>query len=368
MVPQPEMDGDFVLLETRDEVVAQEGVDERAGPGGLRVDVVVVARLVLRHDGEEGYALGAIGLDVLRKIKRVAGQGLRIVLHLAALVGPVGLHPCGRRPGDGPDGELGLNAHGGVDEGKERLAVVVDGEVGEREVAGGLVVGVPAGGEVVGADGRAAEGEVGAGGREEGLEGRFARGRIEGLKRLPSEIVEATAEAVDGLVGGAAVQLNGCCGGGPRCGNPRSRSLRGGRSRFNRHLLPRCGLRAGDPAERCGGGRILCMNGRCGEKEASEKSVRPKVHPLHLLRPRDGVGLRLRVEFIRAGSGFAQQSYGLRVFHIQEGPAHASERGDARRDAICARAMRPRAMFPSAREIRCTIFALEGTHPDGFLL
>jgi hypothetical protein len=110
------------------------------------------------------------------------------------------------------------------------------------------------------------------------------------------------------------------------------------------------------------------MNGRCGEKEASEKSVRPKVHHLHLLRPRDGVDWRLRVEFIRAGSGFAQQSYGLRVFHMREGPAHASERGDARRDAICARAMRSRAMFPSAREIRCTIFAIDRAHPDGFLL
>jgi len=66
------------------------------------------------------------------------------------------------------------------------------------------------------------------------MEGRFARGRIKRLKRLPSEIVEATAEAVDGLVGGAAVQLNGCCGGGLRCGNLRSRRLRGGRDSLNR--------------------------------------------------------------------------------------------------------------------------------------
>jgi len=41
------------------------------------------------------------------------------------------------------------------------------------------------------------------------------------------------------------------------------------------------------------------MNGRCGEKEASEKSVRPKVHHLHLLRRRDGVDWRLRVELMR---------------------------------------------------------------------
>jgi len=82
------------------------------GPRGLRVDVVVVARLVLRHDGEEMDALGAVGLDVLRKIKRVAGEDPGIVLHLAALVGAVGLHPCGRRPGNGPDGERGLITHG----------------------------------------------------------------------------------------------------------------------------------------------------------------------------------------------------------------------------------------------------------------
>src|SRR5208283_1855837 len=97
-----------------------------------------------------------------------------------------------------------------------------DGEVGEGEVAGGLVVGVPAGGEVVGADGRATQGEVGAAGSEEGLERLFTGGRIEGLKGLPAEVVEATAEAVDGLVGGAAVQLDGGRGGG-LCG-----SLRGG--------------------------------------------------------------------------------------------------------------------------------------------
>jgi len=56
------------------------------------------------------------------------------------------------------------------------------------------------------------------------LERLFARGRVEGLKRLPSEVVEATAKTVDGLVRGAAVQLNGCRGGGLRCGNLRSRS------------------------------------------------------------------------------------------------------------------------------------------------
>jgi len=56
----PELDGELVLLEAGDEVVAQEAVHERAGPRGLRVDVVVVARLVLRHDGEEMDAFGAI--------------------------------------------------------------------------------------------------------------------------------------------------------------------------------------------------------------------------------------------------------------------------------------------------------------------
>jgi hypothetical protein len=36
---------------------------------------------------------------------------------------------------------------------------------------------------------------------------------------------------------------------------------------------------------------------------------------------------------------------------MREGSTHASERGDARRDAICARAMRSRAMLPSAAAI-----------------
>jgi len=244
-----------------------------------------------------------------------------------------------------------LIAHGGADEGNEGLAVVVDGEVSEREVVGGLVVGVPAEGEVVGADGRAAEGEVGAAGSEEGLERLFARGRVEGLKRLPSEVVEATAKTVDGLVRGAAVQLNGCRGGGLRCGNLRSRRLRGGRSRFNRHLLPWRGLRAGYPAERCGGGRILCMNGRCGEKEASEKSVRPKVHPLHLLRPRDGVDWRLRVELMRNRQRFRPTiiratsiSY-AGGFDTRERARRCAEGRDLRaRDAS-------RAMLPSAAAI-----------------
>ena len=67
-------------------------------------------------------------------------------------------------------------------------------------------------------------------------------------------------------------------------------------------------------------------------------------------RPCNGVARRLRVEFIRASNGFAQRSYGLRVFHMQEGSASRASVEMARRDAFCAPAMGSRAMNRDASE------------------
>ena len=87
-----------------------------------------------------------------------------------------------------------------VDEGNEGLEIVVDGEALEGEVAGGLVVGVPVAGEVVGADGHAAEVEVGAdAGSEEVVKDVVAVFGGEGVEGCPAKLVEAAAEALDFL-------------------------------------------------------------------------------------------------------------------------------------------------------------------------
>ena len=61
-------------------------------------------------------------------------------------------------------------------------------------------------------------------------------------------------------------------------------------------------------------------------------------------RPCNGVVRRLRVEFIRASNGFAQRSYGLRVFHMLESSTSRASVEMARRDAFCAQAMVSRPM------------------------
>jgi hypothetical protein len=93
---------------------------------------------------------------------------------------------------------------GFFDEGDEGLEVVVDAEMFEGEVVGSFVVGVRAASEVVGADGHAAEGKVGARvGREEFLEDGVLLVGGEGVEGGPTEFVEAAAKAFDG--GGGVV-------------------------------------------------------------------------------------------------------------------------------------------------------------------
>jgi hypothetical protein len=67
-------------------------------------------------------------------------------------------------------------------------------------------------------------------------------------------------------------------------------------------------------------------------------------------RPRNAVARRLRVKFIRSSSGFAQQSHGLRAFHMQEDSTSRANLEMARRDAFCAQAMGSRAMNRDASE------------------
>ena len=111
----------------------------------------------------------------------------------------VALHPTRRSPRRGPQPQLGLISLRCVDEGDQRLPVVIDPEVLQIEIAVGLVVAVGLGGEIVGADRHAAVVETRTGGGvEEFVQHALAVGIAKGAERRPASFVEACAETFHG--------------------------------------------------------------------------------------------------------------------------------------------------------------------------
>lgn len=139
---------------------AEEVFDEVALFGGGEdggFEVLGGEGFVLDGEAPDGDVLGLAGLDVFDV---VIGPGLVVLgLEFAAIDhGGVGFHPCGGAPGGGEEGEPPLGGgDGALDEGEAVFFVVLDGEVLEVFVAGGVVVGVDLAGEVAAGDGGAAQ-------------------------------------------------------------------------------------------------------------------------------------------------------------------------------------------------------------------
>ena len=98
--------------------------------------------LILNSQAPHGNALGGVGLDVFDV---VVGPGLVVFgLELAAVEHfAVGFHPAGRTPRRGVKLKLALgNGLGTFDERDAVLEVVVNGEILEFLVAGGVIVGI----------------------------------------------------------------------------------------------------------------------------------------------------------------------------------------------------------------------------------
>jgi len=101
-----------------------------------------------------------------------------------------------------------LVGHGGLDERDEVRLVARDAEIGHGIIAGRFIKRIPVQGKVVRAHANAAEVEVAAVRIEQRLQGYCALVVVQRLQRLPAEFVEASAEAVHGLVEGLRFELH----------------------------------------------------------------------------------------------------------------------------------------------------------------
>src|SRR5438094_3976668 len=85
-----------------------------------------VARLVLGSNGKEGYARGLVSLHEAHEVARKRGEGRR--QQRATNHGTGSYHPSGRTPGAGDDFEVGIDGQCFAKNGKNILAISIDGE------------------------------------------------------------------------------------------------------------------------------------------------------------------------------------------------------------------------------------------------
>ena len=213
--------------------------------------VEVEGRLALGRDRVDGDALFLVSLNEPHQVLGIRGQGRDVGLHRAAIeVGRLhcgaggigaaallvsGLHPHGRRVGDGPEAEVGVDGQRGLHVRDERLLVPFDREPGQRNVGRGAIglggVGGDVGSRVVErvalhgvvarADGNPCHREFRPIGAKEQAH-RLVLQRLGG-KLAPSDLVERSTKAFPGL--GREGVVDGHVDGRAR----RLRPLRGGR-------------------------------------------------------------------------------------------------------------------------------------------